>query len=216
MGINKLIKCQRSRRRSHSPSTSLPEVFPPPSPRLSSPPLRELSSSFRSNMPTQISPRNNNTPVLVTASQESSPSRVCSLSGEVTWPTSSVISQPRPSTSPARIPTRSTSAHTTPRLSQSSSSWVTWPPVVLPVLPPSASSTHSISQEPDLLPMSVQLMERENSTVLLIASRRSSPRTASPDFTKVSESPSSVSSSTEPPTSVSSILVRLCSVRSHT
>merc|ERR1712147_125890 len=209
MGILLKIKCQRSRKRSHSLSTSLPVVSPPQSPRLSSPQLRESSSSFRSNMPTQISPRNSNTLVLVTASQESSLNKVCSLSGEVTWPTLSVISQPRLLTAPARIPTRNTSAHTTQRLSQLSSSLVTWPPVVLLVLLPSASCTHSISQEPDLLLMSDQAQtERESSTVLLIVSRRSWLRMAWVVSIKVSVSPSLVSFSTEPLTSVSSILVK--------
>merc|ERR1712070_425980 len=212
MGKYLILQCQR-RRRSHSSSTSLPEVCPLPSPRPSWPLSRESSSSSRCSMPTQTSPRSNNTAVSAIASPESCRSKVHSPSGEVTWLTSSVTSQLRPSTSPARIPTRPTFAHSTPRPSQSSSSSVTWPPVVLLVPLPSASCTHWISPVQDSLLMSDPAQkERESSTVSLTASGRLPLRMALVVSTRVSVSPSLVSFSTELPTSVFSTLVRLCSL----
>merc|ERR1712032_1693689 len=130
-------------------------------------------------------------------------------SGEVTWPTSSVTSQLRPSTSPARILTRSGYAHTTQKLSQLSSSWVTWPLVVLLVLLHFVLCILSILQELDLLLMSVIPKERENSMVSLTALKRLHRRMVSRVSIKVSVFPSLVSSSIEHHTSVFSILVRL-------
>merc|ERR1712127_695886 len=98
------------------------------------------------------------------------------------------------------------STHITQRPNQVCSSSVTAPPVLLLPLP-SASSTHSISQEPDLLPMSVPVL-KENSLVLLTASPRW-PKPVSLTSTMVSESLLLVSLPTEPPTSVCSIPVKL-------
>merc|ERR1711988_987117 len=105
-----------------------------------------------SNMLTQISQKNNSTMVLVTASPELSRNKVSLHSGEVTWLTSSVISQHRLLTLHARTSTRRHFAPTTQRLSQLSSSLVTWPPVV-PLVLRLFASTHLISQEPDSQPM---------------------------------------------------------------
>merc|ERR1712178_497244 len=155
------------------------------------------------------SQRINSTMVLVIASQESLKSKVCWHFGEVTWQMSSVISQLRLLTSLARISISHTFAHSIQRPSQSNSSLVTWPLVVLQVLLLFALSTHLISQEPDLLLMSDQdQKERESSMVSSIASRKSPKKTVSVVSIKVSESLLLVSFSIEHLTSVFSILVK--------
>merc|ERR1712139_382428 len=96
---------------------------------------------------------------------------------------------------------------TTQKLNQVCSSSVTALQVVLLVLLPSASYTHSILQEPDLLLMLVA-EDKENSQVLLITL----PRLLNLvflNFTTVSVSPSLVSLPTESLTSVCSIPVKL-------
>merc|ERR1711998_453446 len=105
------------------------------------------------------------------------------------------------------ISTKSISAHMTQRNSQVCSSLVTVPPVVLLVPLPSPSSTHLISQEPDL-PLMLVPEKKENSLDSLIALKRV-PLKVLVVSTTVSESPSLVSSLTEPLTSVCSILVKL-------
>jgi len=151
-----------------------------------------------------------------TASRESSRSKVSPPSGEETPPTSSGISLPRPSTSPARINTRRSSTLTTPRRSQSSSSSVTALPVVPPVLHPSASCTLLTSPEPASLLMSAQVPS-VSSVASSTASRRFSPRTVPRVSTEASESPSSESLPTAPLTSACSILVRpSCSLMPRT
>ena len=90
-----------------------------PSPRRP-PPLSSASSWLsRHRMPTPRSApaRWPDTPVLATLSLVSAPSRALALSGVVTELTLFVISPPRLSIWPSRIPSRSFSPNTTPRLS---------------------------------------------------------------------------------------------------
>ena len=110
-------------------------------------------------------------------------------------PTLSVISQLRLSTSPSKISTRESSAHTTQRKSLSNSSSETAPQVVLLVQLPSRLFTHSILQELVSLPMLDQV-EQENSLESLTASKRSPKKMEHWDSTEVSESQSQELSST--------------------
>jgi len=102
------------------------------------------------------------------ASQELLRIKVSGVFTEVTWQMSSVISQPRLLTSHAKINTEKFSAHTILRKNHSSSSLDLAHQVEPPVPHPSVSYIHSISQELDLLLMSV-VQERENLMVSLIA-----------------------------------------------
>merc|ERR1711937_481761 len=160
-------------------------VFQPLFPRLLLLQSRELSFCCKCRMLTKTFQLIRDIMVLEIASRESQLSKVSLLSGEVTWLTSSDISQLKLLTSHAKTSTRRLSAHTIQRQTQVSSSLVTVPQVVLLVPLHCASSTHWTSQEPDLLLMLV-LEKIENSLVLLIASRKLLKRMVQTDSIEVS------------------------------
>ena len=148
--------------------------------------------------------------------------KVLPHSREVTWPTSSDTSQPKPWTSPSRVKSRPSSTsqrmpHTPLRCLPTS------PPVVSLVPFPSPLSTPSITPvlvSPTTPRVSLSFTRldkvskiiiqvrtvRDNTMVSSMSTRRPSPPTVLPVSTEVSPSPVSVSSSTEVFTSVSTIL----------
>ena len=196
-------------------SISSSVVSQPRSLRLSLLQSRESSSFFRSRTTLRTFQPIKDTVESATASEELQQSKVSQPSGEVMQPTSSVTSQPRHSTSLARISTRRYLTLTTRRRIQSSSSLETVPPVELLVPRHSASYTLSISQEPVLPPM-LDPVEQESSLASSTVSPLSLAETAHRVSTEASESQSSESSPTVPPTSVSSIPARPCSSRTLT
>merc|ERR1712151_430700 len=202
---SKRVKVASSRETLFSISSSV--VSQPQSLRPSSLQSRESSSSFRSRTTLRTSQPIKDTMESVTASEELHQSKVSQPSGEVMPPTSSVTSQPRHSTSLARISTRRYLTLTTRRRSQSSSSLETVPPVEQLVPRHSASCTLSISQELVLPPM-LDPVKQESSLASSTVSPPSPPETAHRVSTEDSESQSSELSPTVPPTSVSSIPAR--------
>lgn len=144
---------------------------------------------------------------------------LCQQSGEVTPPTSSDTSLPRPSTSPSRTTSSPCSATRRTRMDTVYGSSETWLPVVLLVPHPFSSSTPSTTPVPVSLTTTSppRRVVNVNSTVSSMSTRRPSPLMVSPvvsihmlraihgasadlsvlpQSTVVSSHPSSVSSST--------------------
>merc|ERR1711990_139511 len=92
---SKPLKKWEKDKKNHSSLTSSLEVFLPPSQRLLLLQSRESSFCFRYSTLTQMSQLTRDTVELETASQECTKSKDSPPSGEVTWLTSSVSSQPR-------------------------------------------------------------------------------------------------------------------------
>merc|ERR1711997_266382 len=151
--------------RKHSFGISFSEASLLPSPRQSLLQLKESSSFSRSRTTLKTSLLKRDTKASETASAESGQSRVSLHTGEATWPMLFVTSQRRLLTSHAKTRTRNTSAHTTPRPSQASSSSETVLQVEQLVPRHCASSTHLILQEL-VSPLMLDLARRENSPVL--------------------------------------------------
>ena len=153
------------------------------------------------------SPLTRSTKALEIVSLVSLTNKASTPSGEETWQTSLDISQLKPLTSRSRTSTKRFSTHTTPRRTQSNSSSEIACQVEQPVLPPSASFTHSISLEPDS-PLMLAPENNVSSMDLLTASRRSLFQMVLKVFTEVLVFQLLVSLLTELHTSVASTLVK--------